>query len=130
MNKENLQQELINYVNSNTLVEIKGGTSRVTFLEIWMVSVGHRIFARSWGMSNKSWFTEFIAQGVGQLKLGEHVIDVRGQQLKDDEMNSLIDHAYQDKYIQKENEPYVNEITELKYHNFTMEFFPVFIEVQ
>lgn len=126
MNKHTIQQEFLNYINANTLVGIKGGIDRATFLEIWMVSVGQRIFARSWGMSNKSWFTEFVEQGVGQLKLGEHIIDVQGRQLKDEEMNRLVDQAYQEKYIQKENEPYVNEITELKYYDFTMEF----IEIQ
>lgn len=126
MNKHTIQQEFLNYINANTLVGIKGGTNRATFLEIWMVSVGQRIFARSWGMSNKSWFTEFVGQGAGQLKLGEHIIDVQGRQLKAEEMNRLVDQAYQEKYIQKENEPYVNEITELKYHDFTMEF----IEIQ
>ncbi|AMP97126.1 hypothetical protein AY601_0155 [Pedobacter cryoconitis] len=125
MNDQISELEILNYINAHTLVGIKGGTNRATFLEIWMVSVGQRIFARSWGMNNKSWFTEFVSQGVGQLKLGAHSIEVQGQQLKDEQMNKLIDQAYKDKYIQKENEPYVNEITEAKYHNFTMEFFPL-----
>lgn len=125
MNDKLAEFEILNYINSNTLIGIKGGKNRATFLEIWMVAVGQRIFARSWGMSNKSWFTEFVEQGVGQLKFGEHIIDVQGQQLRDEEMNRLIDQAYKDKYIQKENEPYVNEITELKYHNFTMEFIAI-----
>ena len=37
--------------------------------------------------------------------------------------NRLIDQAYQIKYTQKENELYVNEITAVKYTDFTMEFF-------
>ena len=123
MDKNLFLAELVHYIEHHTLVEIKGGTNRPAFLEIWMVTVGQRIFARSWGMSTKSWFTEFIVQGVGQLKLGDLIIEVQGRQLIDEKMNRLIDQAYQAKYTQKENEVYVSEITALKYADFTMEFF-------
>ena len=39
--------ELVHYIDHNTLIEIKGGANRQTFLEIWMVTVGQRIFARA-----------------------------------------------------------------------------------
>ncbi len=113
----------LDYINSHTLIEIKGGTSRETFLEIWMVSVGQRVFARSWRMSHRSWFTEFVENHVGQIKLGDDIFNVKGQQLLDPEMNRSIDQAYRTKYIQKENIPYVEEITALKYKDFTMELF-------
>jgi hypothetical protein len=123
MDKELISAALIKYLATNNLIGIKGGTNRATFLDIWMVSVGERIFARSWGMSNRSWFTEFVDQGVGQLKFGDQVIDVKGLPLRDEEMNGLVSQAYKAKYTQEENKPYVNEITELKYNHFTMEFF-------
>lgn len=96
---------------------------RLTFLEIWMVSVGQRVFARSWGMSHKSWFTELVEYDVGQIKLGSDIFNIKGRQLLDPEMNRFIDQAYRTKYIQKENIPYVEQITALKYKDFTMEFF-------
>lgn len=123
MDKGSTSVALIKYLNTNNLIGIKGGTSRATFLDIWMVSVGERIFARSWGMSNRSWFTEFVEQGIGQLKFGDQIIEVKGQKLMDEEMNRRIDQAYQLKYTQEENIPYVKEITESKYQHFTMEFF-------
>ena len=49
MNVENkCSDDFYEYLESNTLVEIKGGTKRNRFLEIWMVSVNKRIFARTW----------------------------------------------------------------------------------
>lgn len=123
MNEMMFPVELIEYLDSHTLIEIKGGVDRETFLKIWMVSVDNRIFARSWTMSSKSWFTEFVKQEIGQLKFGENVITVSGKQLFDDELNRLVDQAYKQKYTQQENIIYVNGITEPKYHNYTMEFF-------
>lgn len=123
MNEMMFPVELIEYLDSHTLIEIKGGVDRETFLKIWMVSVDNRIFARSWTMSSKSWFTEFVKQEIGQLKFGENVITVSGKQLFDDELNRLVDQAYKQKYTQQENIIYVNGITESKYHNYTMEFF-------
>ncbi|MNY23604.1 hypothetical protein D3C86_1572770 [compost metagenome] len=64
-----------------------------------------------------------MEQGVGQLKYGDYILDVRGQQVKDTEMNALISQAYRDKYVQPKNKFYVDGITELNYNNFTMEFF-------
>lgn len=123
MDKDLTSAALIKYLSTNNLIGIKGGTSRPAFLDIWMVSVGSRIFARSWGMSNRSWFTEFVGQGVGQLKFGTQIIDVKGLPLSDEKMNGLVSLAYKAKYTQEENIPYVNQITELKYNDFTMEFF-------
>ena len=113
----------LDYINSHTLIEIKGGISRETFLEIWMVSVGQRVFARSWGMKHKSWFTEFVENHVEQIKLGDDIFNVKGQQLLDPEMNRAVDQAYHRKYIQKENIPYVEEIIAPTYKDFTMDFF-------
>ena len=45
----------IQYINSHNLIGIKAGKERETFLEIWMVTVENRIFARSWGFAEKSW---------------------------------------------------------------------------
>ncbi len=43
-----------------------------------MVEVDNRIFARSWNKSHKSWFTEFLTSGCGQIKYGQNIINVRG----------------------------------------------------
>ena len=41
------------YLKNNTLIEIKGGIEREKFIQIWMVEVNNRIFARSWKKSEK-----------------------------------------------------------------------------
>lgn len=112
------------YLKDHTLIEIIGGTQRETFLKIWMVETNNRVFARSWNKSKKSWFTEFLNSGCGQIKYGKNIINVKGKKLNsDDEMNTLIDKAYLNKYTQKENLSYAKGISKPEYADFTMEFY-------
>ena len=116
--------ELSEYLKNNTLIGIKGGREREKFLNIWMVQVGDRFFSRSWNKSNKSWFTEFVATGLGQVKYGENVLNVKGTQLPaNDPLQQQIDLAYLQKYDQPENISYSRGISQPEYHNYTMEFF-------
>ena len=112
------------YLKENTLIEIKGGDQRKTFLKICMVVVNNRVFARSWNKSKKSWFTEFINVGFGQIRQGEKIINVMGKKVnKDDKIHILIDEAYLIKYSQNENLMYAKGISTPEFYNFTMEFF-------
>jgi hypothetical protein len=105
-------------------VGIKGGRERDSFLNIWMVEVDQRFFARSWNKSERSWFTEFLTSGIGQLKYGEKILDVCGRQLSaNDSLQEKINLAYLKRYDQQENMFYVKGITQPEYSNYTMEFF-------
>lgn len=115
--------DFYNFLKENTLVEIKGGMERPTFLPIWMVEVDKRIFARSWNRSERSWFTEFQKSGVGQIKYGERVMNVAGRKLEEnDAINRQISEAYIKKYDQPQNLKYSEGISQPEYFNYTMEF--------
>ena len=115
--------EFYDFLNNNSLIEIKGGVTREKFLEIWVVEVDKRIFARSWNKSIKSWFTEFERTGIGQIKCADWIIDVKGQKIDPtDSINSKISEAYIKKYNQKENLKYAEGIASSDYYNHTMEF--------
>lgn len=112
------------YLTNNTLIEIKGGLIRPTFLQIWMVEVDKRIFARSWNKSEKSWFTEFQKTGIGEIKYGNKVIRVKGEKVNPkNPINQKISTAYIDKYNQPENLKYSRGISQPEYFDYTMEFF-------
>ncbi len=114
------------YLSSHTLTGIKGGTQRDNFLQIWMVEVNSRVFARSWSKSARSWFTSFIQEGRGQIQFGENVIDVRGVKVDPgDPIQSEINEAYLSKYTQEGNVEYAEGIVKPEYANFTMEFLPL-----
>jgi hypothetical protein len=50
----------LDYIKTNNLIGIKAGENRSAFLEIWMVTVNDRVFARSWGLAEKSWYNSFL----------------------------------------------------------------------
>lgn len=112
------------YMRTHTRTGIKGGRERNTFLEIWMVEVDGRVFARSWDKSARSWFTAFIDTGVGEIQYGEKVVRVTGKKLIDEpQTTELINEAYLQKYDQPENRFYSEGITQPEYADYTMEFF-------
>lgn len=117
-------KDLYEYMTNHTLIEIKGGTTRPTFLPIWMVEVDKRIFARSWNKSEKSWFTEFQRTGVGEIKYADRILKVKGKKLSpEDPLNQKISEAYLRKYDQPGNLKYSEGISQPEYFDYTMEFF-------
>ncbi|QYA26940.1 DUF2255 family protein [Gramella sp. MT6] len=116
-------KELYEFLAKHTLIEIKGGITRDSFLKIWMVEVDKRLFARSWNKSEKSWFTEFQRTGVGEIKYGEEVIRVQGEKIDaENPINHKISQAYIKKYNQPENLKYSQGISQPEYFDYTMEF--------
>jgi hypothetical protein len=116
--------EFFTHLQRRNYTEIKGGETRTSFLEIWVVAVGSRVFARSWNKSKRSWFTAFLETGVGQLKFGEVIINVTGKKVSSNsEIQKEIHEAYRNRYTEKENVFYVNGITKPEYEAYTMEFF-------
>ncbi len=115
-------QDFYQHLKAHTLTGIKAGKERTTFLNIWMVQVDGRVFARSWGKSNRSWFTTLLDKQHGQIKYGDTVIDITGIPCKDPLLNTRIDQAYLDRYTTPENMPYAVGITQPEYAEFTMEF--------
>lgn len=111
------------YLQETTLVGIKGGSTRKSFLDIWMVAVGDRVFARSWNKSERSWFTAFRETGIGEIRYGERVLQVKGTVLESgDDLHPLINSAYLQKYTQAKNLPYAHGITQAEYTSYTLEF--------
>ncbi len=117
-------KEFYNHTKNNVYTEIKGGTEREKFLEIWVVTVNNRVFARSWAKSEKSWYTAFLEAGVGQLKYGNKIINVTGKKLhKNFEIHLDISKEYLQVFSQPENLEYSEGIAKPEYFDYTMEFF-------
>ncbi|SEH48302.1 DUF2255 family protein [Epilithonimonas hominis] len=113
----------IQYINSHNLIGIKAGKERETFLEIWMVTVENRIFARSWGFAEKSWYNTFLKDNLGEIKCGETIYKIEARIPEDlSELEEEINQAYLDKYDSGENSFYAKGIIEEKHVAKTMEF--------
>lgn len=116
-------QLAIDYINSHSLTGIKAGAERPTFLDIWMVVVDNRIFARSWGFAEKSWFNSFLQDPNGQLKCGDAIIPIKAVVPTDNaEMTDKINAAYLSKYNTEDRIEYAQGIVRPAHIEKTMEF--------
>ncbi|WP_306353078.1 DUF2255 family protein [Flavobacterium sp. '19STA2R22 D10 B1'] len=118
--EEITKEWVLNLIQTNSLTGIKAGAERTTFLEIWMVVVEDRIFARSWGLAEKSWYNTFLIEAKGQLQCREKEFDIVASIPHDmNTITSKINAAYLEKYKDKK---YALPITQQKHIEKTMEF--------
>ena len=115
--------ELKEYIKTHNLIGLKAGELRITFLEIWMVVINDRIFARSWGFAEKSWYNTFLSDSNGQIKCGETVFNIKAI-IPDDliKISEQINNAYLEKYDSGSNSEYAQGIIRQKHIEKTMEF--------
>jgi hypothetical protein len=112
------------FLQQNTLIGIKAGFERPSFLNIWMVNVEKRVFARSWEKSEKGWFSTLTQLGEGEIQYQNKVLKIKAIRLEADlPIHILINKAYLEKYQQPNNLFYAKGITQPEYHHFTVELF-------
>jgi hypothetical protein len=92
-----------------------------------MVTIDGRIFARSYNLSERSWFTSLLNGSEGDIKCGKEIIPVKGVRPPDSKtMTEAINKAYEKKYAVKEhNKKWVNGLAQPERIARTMEFIPV-----
>ena len=113
----------IQYIESHNLIGIKAGKERESFLEIWMVTVENRIFARSWGFAERSWYNTFLKDNLGEIKCGETIYKIEARIPLDlADIENKINQAYLEKYDSGDNSFYAKGIIEKEHVEKTMEF--------
>lgn len=119
MNKDSA----LNYIQNNTIIGVKAGLQRPEFLEIWMVVVQNRIFARSWGLAERSWYNTFLEKPEGEIQCGETIYSIKALIPQDiNDLTEEINEAYLTKYNTGHNIPYSQGIIQEKHVARTMEF--------
>lgn len=108
-------------------VFVRAGKDRIKFTGIWMVEVEGRIFARSYNLSNRSWYTSFLNGDEGNIKCEKETIPVKGIKPADiDVIAEKIIKAYEKKYFEKVyNKKWVGDFTQPERVERTIEFIPV-----
>lgn len=115
--------EFITAVNRNSLTGVSAGAAREAPLQIWVVAIGNRLFARSWGLSERSWYSTFLDGAHGFLECEGLRADVTGRVPPDlQEISPLIDAEYLRKYDRGENSTYARGILGQAHVQRTLEF--------
>jgi hypothetical protein len=115
--------DFIASINQGGLTGVSAGEGRAVPLQIWVVAVGDRLFARSWGLSERSWYSTFLAGAHGYIEREGRRITVRGRIPPDlDAISPLIDAEYLRKYDSGENSKYAHGILGRDHVQRTLEF--------
>jgi hypothetical protein len=111
-------------IRETQINSVRAGKDRTKFTVIWMVEVDERIFARSYNLSDRSWYTSFLKGDNGDIKCGKEIIPVKGVKPADvDTITEAINKAYEKKYLVKNyNKKWVDGLCEPERVERTMEF--------
>jgi hypothetical protein len=114
-------------INETQITSVRAGKDRTKFTGIWMVEVDSRIFARSYNLSDRSWYTSFLNGNDGDIKCGNEIIPVKGVKHADNNIvTEAINNAYRKKYLVKNyNKKWVDGLLQRERIERTMEFIPV-----
>lgn len=114
-------------ISETQITSVRAGKDREKFTGIWMVVVEDRIFARSYNLSERSWFTALSSGDIGDIKCGKEIIPVKGVKPKDiKQLTDAINKAYEKKYLAKTyNKKWVDGLAEPGRVARTMEFIPI-----
>lgn len=116
-------EKALHFIKHNNLIGLRAGTQRQTFLDIWMVVVEGRIFARSWGLAERSWYNTFLEEPIGAIKCNEDIFPIQAVIPNDNELlKEKINLAYLTKYNSEHNIPYAKGIIADQHVERTMEF--------
>ncbi len=114
-------------IHETQITSVRAGKDREKFTGIWMVVVEGRIFARSYNLSERSWYTAFLKGNSGDIRCKKEIIPVKG--LKPADINIIteaINKAYEKKYLVKGyNKKWVDGLIQPERVARTMEFIPL-----
>jgi len=111
-------------INETQITSVRAGKNREKFTGIWMVEVKGRIFARSYNLSKRSWYTAFLIGDSGDIRCAKEIIPVRGVKPPDlGVITDAINKAYEKKYLLKAyNNKWVDGLCQPERIARTMEF--------
>ena len=101
---------------------IRSGEHR--FIPIWVVVVDGRVIVRSWNDKAGGWYRAFLAEPLGDVRLGNDQVAVRAVGLRSAKLNDAADAAYAVKYTTKANAKYVKGFKTVRRKATTLELIP------
>lgn len=114
-------QNLIQCINNTDITTIRQGEKH-KFIDMWMVVVDDRIFARSWRGAKNGWYYKFLKDSKGAIQCGDKFYEIEGIVPNDlDELNQKINEAYTQKYGNGEYPKIAKEMIEPERMNRTLE---------
>jgi hypothetical protein len=108
----------------NLAIGVRAGTSNHTFTTVWSVTVKGRIYIRSWGLAERSWFHAFRHEPVGVAQIGGREYQVKPVRIRSESVLEDVDRAYERKYHTPGSAKFVRDMQSERCRRTTTELIP------
>lgn len=96
--KLGFSKEVVAAIRDGKILGIRAGTKPHRIIGIWAVVVENRVFVRSWGLKERSWYRAFLEEPRGIIVVDGREIPVRAVFTRSERLKSLVDRAYAEKF--------------------------------
>ena len=121
---ERFSKPMLDALDAAKILGVRSGDEH-RFTGVWVVVVGGRVFARSWGDKPTGWYRAFLDEPEGAIQLpGGRVRRVRAKTVRGERLLDSIDEAYAEKYDTAASLKWVRGFREAHRRATTLEFVP------
>jgi len=107
------------------VIGVRAGKTEHRLTPVWAVVVEGRVFIRSWGLSERSWFTAFRQEPSGVAEIGGREYPVRAVHTRSQRLRDAVDAAYRLKYHTGASVGFVADMTTDRSRDTTTELVPI-----
>jgi hypothetical protein len=90
--------DALSAIDEAQVIGVRAGAAPHRFLAVWAVVVERRVFVRSWGLKERSWYTTFLEEPWGAITVGGRELPVRAVRTRSERLKEAVDRAYAAKY--------------------------------
>lgn len=105
--KRGFSKEIVAAIRDGKILGIRAGTKPHRVIGIWAVVVEGRVFVRSWGLKERSWYRAFLEEPVGVIEVEGREIPVRAVFTRSERLKQAVDRAYAEKFTTKWSKHFV-----------------------
>ncbi len=109
-------------IKATKYLYIRSGEHR--FIPIWVVVINSRVVVRSWNDKPNGWYRAFVANPLGEIRLGEREVRIRTVPLRNKSLIDGVQPAYGRKYTTTANAKYVAGFATERRKRATLELLP------
>ena len=113
--------DIVEALRKAKILGVRAGTEH-RFTGVWVVTVGDRVFARSWSDKPTGWFRAFKKEPAGTIQVGEREIRVQGKVVRSARVRDAVTGAFAEKYNTKGSQKWVEGFAEPERVVNTIEF--------
>jgi len=117
--------QVVDAVRKDLVIGVRAGSGDHRFTPVWGVTVDGRVFIRSWGRAERSWFNAFRREPFGVAQIAGREYAVRAVRTRSESVRDAVDEAYRLKYHTPASAVFVRDLSSAESRDTTVELVPV-----